>query len=83
MIMLTNDGTTIIDCFLIGSNTNLNPGVSVTVLGYSPGIRYGQNTQGGVTSYLALIGHLGTLASTTSDVSPNPTFPVSPSSKFL
>jgi len=80
MIMLTNDGTTIIDCFLIGSNTNLNSGVSVTVLGYSPGIRYGQNTQGGVTSYLALIGHLGSLASTTSDVSQNPTFPIYPGS---
>ena len=79
MIMVTNDNTTIIDCFLIGSNLTLNPGSSVTVYGYSPGIRYGQNTQGRVTSELALIGHFKTLALTTPDISPNTTFPVSPS----
>jgi len=76
IIMMTNDGTTIIDCFLIGSNLTLTPGSSVTIYGYSPGIRY-QTTQGKVTSELALIGHFRT--STTPAISPNTTFPVAPS----
>lgn len=79
MIMQTNDATTIIDCFLIGSNLTLTPGSSVTVYGYSPGIRYAQDAQGRVTPQLALIGHFRALTSTTPDVSPNATFPVSPS----
>lgn len=81
LILMANDGTTIIDCFLIGSNLTLTPGSTVTVYGYSPGLRY-QTTQGKVTAGLALIGHFRTLASTTPTVSPNTTFPISPSSIF-
>lgn len=78
MIMIASDGTTIIDCFLIGNNTNPTSGVSVTVNGYSPGIRYAQNTQGGVTPELVFIGHLGTVTSTTPDASPNLILPSTP-----
>ncbi|ODA41964.1 hypothetical protein [Desulfosporosinus sp. BG] len=79
MIMLTNDASTMLDCFLIGSNLTLTPGSAVTVYGYSPGIRYAQDAQGRVTPQLALIGHFRTVSSSTPDVSPNTTFPVSPS----
>lgn len=78
MVMKTNDGTTRIDCFLIGSNVALTPRSSVTVYGYSPGIRYAQNAQGRVISELALIGHCRILSAP--NTSPEATFPVSPDS---
>jgi len=78
IILKTNDDTTIIDCFLVGSNQVLTPGSTITVYGYSPGIRYIQNTQGRITSELALIGHFKP-PSSISDGSLNSTLPISPS----
>lgn len=78
IIIKTNDNATIIDCFLIGNNQVLTPGSTITVYGYSPGIRYMQNAQGRVTTQLALIGHIRPLNGT-SDGSLNPALPASPS----
>lgn len=61
LILVAADGTTIIDCLLIGANTDLSIGSNITVSGYTPGLRYVQNVQGAVISELVVIGRLGYL----------------------
>ena len=75
MIILTNDSSTVIDCFLIDYNSSLASGAYVTVCGYCPGLRYVQNSQGYVTPYLALIGYLESPYATSNGVTQSPTFP--------
>ncbi|KJR46493.1 hypothetical protein UF75_3105 [Desulfosporosinus sp. I2] len=58
IIVLANDGRTIIDFFLIGRNQNFSLGAPITFYGYSSGIRYVQDAQGFVTPGLVLIGSL-------------------------
>lgn len=59
VVLVASDGTTIIDCLILGTTTSLNVGSTVSVYGYTPGLRYIQNTQGGTTSELVLIAYLG------------------------
>lgn len=80
IIMLANDGTSMIDCFLIGYDANLTVGANVTVYGYCPGLRYAQNSQGLVTAYLTLIGQTESQNSASNDVIQSPTLPATSSS---
>ncbi len=58
IIVLANDGRTLIDFFLIGRMQSFSTGAPITLFGYTPGIRYVQNTQGVVTPGLVIIGSL-------------------------
>ena len=58
-VMLANNDNTIIDCYLVGAPSGLNPGSTITVYGYSPGLKYVQNSQGALTPELVLVGRLG------------------------
>lgn len=58
IIVLANDGRTMIDFFLIGRNQNFSQGAPITLYGYTPGIRYVQNAQGVATTGLVLLGSL-------------------------
>lgn len=58
ILVLANDGRTLIDFFLIGRNQNFTPGAPITLYGYTPGIRYIQYSQVISTSGLVLIGRL-------------------------
>ena len=58
IIVVANDGRTLIDFFLIGNKQNFSQGAPIMLYGYTPGIRYVQNTQGVVTPGLVIIGSL-------------------------
>lgn len=58
IVVLANDGRTLIDFFLIGRNQNFSPGSPLTLYGYTPGIRYVPNPQGISSPALVLIGGL-------------------------
>lgn len=51
-----NDGGSLVDCLLVNGGTNLTIGNSITIAGYTPGIRSIQNSQGAVIPELVFIG---------------------------
>ena len=59
LVMVASDGSTVVDCLLVNVGTNLNFGSNITIYGYTPGIRYVQNSQGTVTTELVVIGRIG------------------------
>ena len=58
IVVLANDGRTLIDFFLIGRNQNFSPGAPLTLYGYTSGTRYVPNPQGISSPALVLIGGL-------------------------
>ncbi|WP_176714415.1 hypothetical protein [Dehalobacter sp. TeCB1] len=58
-MMLGSDGTTTVDCLLVNTGTNFGTGGNITIFGYTPGLRYVQNSQGVTTSELVIVGQPG------------------------
>lgn len=58
VVMVASDGMTVVDCLLPNQATNLNVGSNITINGYTPGVRYVQNSQGTITSELVIIGRI-------------------------
>lgn len=56
LVMIANDGVTVIDCLLVNEGINLTIGSTITINGYTPGIRYIQNSQTSLTQELVIIG---------------------------
>lgn len=58
IIMVGTDGVTPVDCLVVNAGTNLNVGSIITINGYTPGVRYVQNSQGALTPELVVIGRI-------------------------
>ncbi|WP_434510312.1 hypothetical protein [Desulfitobacterium sp. AusDCA] len=56
LVMIANDGVTVVDCLLVNEGINLTIGSTITINGYTPGIRYVQNSQTALTQELVIIG---------------------------
>lgn len=56
LVMVASDGVTVVDCLLVNAGTNFQIGSPITINGYTPGVRYIQNSQAAVTQELVIIG---------------------------
>lgn len=58
LVMVASDGVTVVDCLLVNIGTNLTMGNPITINGYTPGVRYIQNSQVAVTQELVIVGRV-------------------------
>jgi hypothetical protein len=59
IIMISSDNSAIIDCLVINSSgNNIYIGRNATIYGYTPGVRYVQNSQGAIITELVIIGRI-------------------------